>query len=48
MCATLLKGGNMWPIEKLAPCKLIAVYFKGRRDRMVILNRFSTFLERMP
>lgn len=42
------KGGNMWPVEKLAPCKLGAVYYKGRRDRIVILNRFSTFLDCVP
>ena len=42
------KGGNMWPVEKLAPCKLGALYHKGRRDRIVILNRFSSFLDCVP
>ena len=42
------KNGNMWPVEKLAPCKLGAVYHKGRRDHIVILNRFATFLARVP
>ena len=42
------KGGNMWPVEKLAPCKLGAVHLKGRKDRIVILNRFSTFLDCVP
>ena len=38
------KGSNMWLVEKLAPCRFGAVYLKGRRDRVVVLNRFSTFL----
>ncbi|DBA87960.1 TPA: hypothetical protein ACH3X1_004945 [Trebouxia sp. C0004] len=42
------KGDNMWPVEKLAPCKLGAVYFKGRKDRIVVLNRFSSFLDCVP
>ena len=42
------KGGNMWPVEKLAPCKLGALYHKGRRDHIVILNKFSSFLDCVP
>ncbi len=41
-------GGNLWPVEKLAPCRLGAVYHKTRKDRLVILSRFATFLESVP
>jgi len=40
--------GNMWPVEKLAPCQLAAVYHKTRKDRLVILSRFANFLETVP
>ena len=40
--------GNMWPVEKLAPCQLAAVYHKTRKDCVVILNRFANFLETVP
>ena len=39
---------NLWPVEKLAPCKLSVVYHKTRKDRLVILSRFANFLESVP
>ena len=41
-------SGNMWPIERLAPCQLAAVYHKTRKDRVVILSRFANFLDTVP
>ena len=41
-------GGNMWPVEKLAPCQFSAVYHKTRKECVVILSRFSSFLESVP
>ena len=41
-------GGNMWPVEKLAPCQFSAVYHKTRKECVVILSRFSNFLESVP
>ena len=41
-------SGNMWPVEKLAPCKLSVVYHRRRQDRVVILSRFSDFLNTVP
>ena len=41
-------SGNMWPVEKLAPCQLSAVYHKTRKDCVVILSRLSNFLESVP
>ena len=40
--------GNMWPVDKLAPCQLAAVYHKTRKDRVVILSRIANFLETVP
>ncbi|DBA78705.1 TPA: hypothetical protein ACH3X1_008618 [Trebouxia sp. C0004] len=40
--------GNMWPVEKLAPCQLAAVNHKTRKDCVVILGRFANFLETVP
>ncbi|KAL3134392.1 hypothetical protein ABBQ38_006453 [Trebouxia sp. C0009 RCD-2024] len=39
---------NLWPIDKLAPCQLGAVYHKKRKNRLVILNRFASFLDTVP
>lgn len=36
--------GNLWPVERLAPCKLAAVPHSSHRDNIVILNRFASFL----
>ena len=41
-------SGNMWPVQKLAPCKLAAVYHRQQQDRIVILSRFSSFLSSVP
>ena len=41
-------GGNLWPVQKLAPCRLGAVYHKTCKDRLVILSRFANFLELVP
>ena len=41
-------SGNMWPVEKLAPCQLSAVYHRTRKEYVVILSRFSKFLESVP
>ena len=40
--------GNMWPVEKLAPCQLAAVYHKTRKDYVMILSRFANFVEIVP
>ncbi|KAL3131095.1 hypothetical protein ABBQ38_000406 [Trebouxia sp. C0009 RCD-2024] len=40
--------GNMWPLEKLTPCKLAAVPYRKKKDRLVILNRFASFLQQVP
>ena len=39
---------NMWPVQKLAPCKFAAVYHRQQQDRIVILSRFSSFLSSVP
>ena len=36
---------NLWPIEKLAPCRLGAVYHNKHENCLVILNRFASFLD---
>ena len=41
-------GGNFWPVQKLAPCRLGAVFHKTRKDCLVILSRFANFLELVP
>lgn len=40
--------GNMWPMEKLTPCKLAAVSHCKKKDRLVILSRFASFLQQVP
>ena len=35
--------GNMWPLEKLTPCKLLVQPYGNSGDRLVILSRFSSF-----
>ncbi len=40
--------GQMWPVAKLAPCKLLAVLHKSGSNRLVILSRFSDFLKLVP
>ena len=39
---------NMWPVEKLAPRQLAAVYHKTGKDCVVILSRFANLLETVP
>ena len=39
---------NPWPIDKLVPCQLGAVYHKKRENRLVILSRFASFLDTVP
>ena len=36
---------HLYPVEKIAPCQLSAVYQKGQKDRLVILSRFANFLD---
>ncbi len=40
--------GQMWPVAKLAPCKLLAVPHKSGSNHLVILSRFSDFLKLVP
>ena len=40
--------GQMWPVAKLAPCKLLAVPHKSGSNHLVILKRFSDFLSLVP
>ena len=37
-----------WPMEKLTPCKLAAVPHCKKKDRLVILSRFASFLQQVP
>ena len=39
---------DMWPIEKLAPCQLSVVRHRSHKGRVVVLNRFSDFLDTVP
>ena len=41
-------SGNMWPVEKLLPCKLAAVVHSSQPDHLVILSRFASFLQHIP
>ena len=40
--------GNMWPLERLAPCKLLSLPHKSRFDNLVVLSRFASFLSFVP
>ena len=40
--------GQMSPVAKLAPCKLLAVPHKSGSNHLVILGRFSDFLDLVP
>ena len=51
------KQGNFWPVDKLAPCSLLAVpHDSGARtsssdrtsNHVVILNRHASFLSKVP
>lgn len=37
--------GNMWPLERLAPCKLLSLPHKSHFDNLVVLNRGGVFFE---
>lgn len=36
--------GNLWPVEKLAPCKLAALPHRSGHNHLVILSRFHFFM----
>lgn len=40
--------GNMWPLERLAPCNLLTVPHHSHVDNLVVLSRSSLFLKQVP
>ena len=40
--------GNLWPVDRLAPCKLAAVPHKSHKENLVVLDRFASFLDEVP
>ena len=40
--------GNLWPMERLAPCKLASLPHSSHRDNLVVLSRFASFLDQVP
>ena len=41
-------SGNFWAVEKLLPCKLVAVKHRSLPGHLVILSRFGSFLQHVP
>ena len=40
--------GNLCPLERLAPCKLISLPHKSHIDNLVVVSRFASFLDMVP
>lgn len=41
------RTGNPWPIERLTPCKLVAVPHRSHPDNLVVLSRFASFMHQV-
>ena len=42
------RTSNLWPIERLTPCKLAAVSHCSHPDNLVVLSRFASFMHQVP
>lgn len=42
------QSGNTSAMEPLVPCQLEALYYSQRKDRLIIVNRFASFLDTVP
>ncbi|DBB04553.1 TPA: hypothetical protein ACH3X1_012634 [Trebouxia sp. C0004] len=40
--------GNLWPLERLSPCKLLSVPHASHASNLVVLSRFASFLDQVP
>ena len=40
--------GNLWPLERLSPCKLYSVPHASHASNLVVLSRFASFLIQVP
>ena len=40
--------GNLWPLEKLSPCKLLSVPHGSHASNLVVLSRFASFMKQIP
>ena len=40
--------GNLWPLERLSPCKLLSVPHASHASNLVVLSRFASFLVQVP
>ncbi|KAL3138912.1 hypothetical protein ABBQ32_005732 [Trebouxia sp. C0010 RCD-2024] len=40
--------GNLWPLDRLSPCKLLSVPCHPDSPNLVVLSRFASFLDQVP
>ena len=40
--------GNLWPPDRLSPCKLLSVPCHAESPNLVVLSRFASFLDQVP
>ena len=41
-------SGNLWPIERLTPCKLAAVPHCSHPNNLVVLSHLASFMHQVP
>ena len=42
------RTGNLWPVERLTPCKLASLPHSSHSDNLVVLSRFASFMHQVP
>ena len=42
------RTGNLWPMERLTPCKLASLPHSSYSDNLVVLSRFASFMHQVP
>lgn len=40
--------GNLWPLDRLAPCKLAALPHCSHAKNLVVVSRFASFMQQIP
>ena len=40
--------GNLWPVDRLAPCKLLSLPHSSHPQNLVVVSRFASFLQQAP